>query len=93
MYIILGDVHKQRWPFFFDYRSPCVDIFYGTMNVDKKWTFCTTYLPRLVNVVCERPLRSHAVSVIPEIDFLGNVLDISTYVLVYLPNNLNSSFF
>ena len=29
---------------FFDHLPPCVDIFYG-MNVDKKWTFWTTYLP------------------------------------------------
>ena len=40
---------------FFDHLKPWVDIFYG-INVDKKsghlWT---TYLPRLVNVVCEQP--------------------------------------
>ena len=40
---------------FFDHLSACVDIFYG-MNVDKKWTFEITYLPRLVNIVCEQPL-------------------------------------
>ena len=40
---------------FFDHLPPSVDIFYG-MNVYKKWTFWTTYLPSLVNVVCERPL-------------------------------------
>ena len=43
---------------FFDHLPPCIEIFYG-MNVDKKWTFLDhlpTYLPRLVNVVCERPL-------------------------------------
>ena len=37
---------------FFDHLPPCVDIFYG-MNVDN---FKTTYLPRLVNVVCEQLL-------------------------------------
>ena len=42
---------------FFDHLPPCVYIFYG-INVDKKWTFLTTYLPRLVNVVCERPLSN-----------------------------------
>ena len=42
---------------FFDHLPPCVDIF-CSMNVDKKWTFLDhcTYLPGLVNVVCERPL-------------------------------------
>ena len=43
------------WLFLTNYPH-CVDIFYG-MNVDKKWTFWITYLPRLVNVVCERPLK------------------------------------
>ena len=37
---------------FFDHLPLCVDIFYG-MNVDN---FKTTYLPRLVNVVCEQLL-------------------------------------
>ena len=41
---------------FFDHLPPCVDIFYG-MNIDKKWTFWTTYVPRLVNVICEQPLN------------------------------------
>ena len=41
---------------FFDHLFPSVDICYG-MNVHKNWTFWTTYLPRLVNVVCDRPLR------------------------------------
>ena len=36
---------------FLDHLPPCVDIFYG-INVDKKWIFLTSYLPRLVNVVC-----------------------------------------
>ena len=40
----------------FDYLPPSVDIFY-IMNVDKKWTFSDHYLPRLINVVCEGPLR------------------------------------
>ena len=39
----------------FDHLPTCIDIFYG-MNFDKKWTLLATYLPRLVNVVCERPL-------------------------------------
>ena len=37
---------------FFDHLPLCVDIFYG-MNVDN---FKTTYLPRLVNLVCEQLL-------------------------------------
>ena len=39
---------------FFAHLFSYVDIFNG-INVDKKWTFWTTYLPHLVNVVCERP--------------------------------------
>ena len=41
---------------FFDHLPPCVDIFYG-MDVEKNEHFMTTYLPRLVNVVCEWPLK------------------------------------
>ena len=37
---------------FFDHLLPCVDIFYS-INVDIYRP--PTYLPRLVNVVCERP--------------------------------------
>ena len=37
---------------FFDHLPTCVDIFYG-MNVDRSGLFKTTYLPCLVNVVCE----------------------------------------
>jgi hypothetical protein len=46
---------------FFHHLPPCVDIFYG-MNVDKKTNISEppTYLPSLVNVVCERPLSSQA---------------------------------
>ena len=39
---------------FFDHLPPCVDIFYG-INIEKSGHFWTTYLPGLVNVVCERP--------------------------------------
>ena len=57
-----GAVHKLRWQdfnFFLTTYPPCVDIFYG-MNVDSNGHFWTTYLPRLVNVVCERPLVQFA---------------------------------
>ena len=52
----LGVVHKLSWQDFdiFEHLPLCLDIFYG-MNVDRKWTFLD-HLPRLVNVVCERPL-------------------------------------
>ena len=43
---------------FFDHLPPCVDIFYGINVVKKSGHFWTTYLPRLVNVVCECPLTS-----------------------------------
>ena len=46
----------KRFLAFLTTYPPCVDIFYG-INVDKKWTFLTTYLPRLVNVACECPLK------------------------------------
>ena len=59
------NLHKGSFPnyvdkilVFFDYLPPCVDIFYG-MNVDKSGHFKTTYLPHLVNVVCERPLTKN----------------------------------
>ena len=42
---------------FFDNLPPSVYIFYG-INVYKKLIFLTTYPPTLVNVVCERPLKS-----------------------------------
>ena len=45
---------------FLDHLPPCVDIFYG-MNIDKNG-YWTTYLPRLVNVVCEQPLSQSAFS-------------------------------
>ena len=44
---------------FFDHLHTFVDIFYG-MNVDKSGHVLTTYLPRLVNVVCEQLLRMSA---------------------------------
>ena len=64
---------------FFDHLTTCVDIFYG-MEVDKK----TTYIPRLVNVVCERPLmllacQSH---IFPQ--FHQQVPIYSKYVLIKL---------
>ena len=46
---------------FFDHLPPCVDNLY-VMNVDKNGHFKTTYLPRLINVVCERPLYVFAKS-------------------------------
>ena len=42
---------------FFDHLPLSVYIFYG-MKVYKKSIFLTTYPPPLVNIVCERPLRS-----------------------------------
>ena len=42
---------------FFDHLPPSIYSFYG-IKVYKKSIFLTTYLPPLVNVVCERPLKS-----------------------------------
>ena len=48
------NVHLCKGPFanyvdniltFFDHLPSCIDICYG-INVDKKWNFWTTYLPR-----------------------------------------------
>ena len=44
-----------RFCLFFDHLPPSIDIVYGII-VDKRGHFWTTYLPHLVNVVCERPL-------------------------------------
>ena len=52
---VVQKLHGNKILAFFDNQPPCVDIFYG-MNVDKCGHFWTTYLPRHVNVVCERPL-------------------------------------
>ena len=43
-----GAVHKLRRQFFglFDHLPSCVDIFY-LINIDKKFTFWTTYPPQL----------------------------------------------
>ena len=38
--------------------------------VYKKWTFWTTYLPSLVNIVCERPLTFSLISVSSVMEFL-----------------------
>ena len=54
----LGGIHKLGLQnlAFFDHLPPSVYIFYG-IKVYKKLIFLTTYLPPLVNVVCERPLK------------------------------------
>ena len=41
----------------FDYLPTSMWTFF-TLKVDKKKHFLTTYLPHLVHVVCERPLRT-----------------------------------
>ena len=45
---------------FFDHLPPSVYIFFG-IKVYKKSIFLTTYLPPLVNVVCERPPTSNRI--------------------------------
>ena len=57
----LGGIHKLRWQdfgLFFDQLPTPVDILFYCYKVKSLYTFeisSTTYLPRLVNVVCERP--------------------------------------
>ena len=58
---------------FFDHLPTFVDIIYG-INVDKKQTFWTTYLPCFVNVVCERPLIRNCPSF-----FYLNSINLSNY--------------
>ena len=72
---------------FSDHLPPCVYIFYG-MNVYKKWTFWTTYLPSLVNVVCERPLISVGINWIT----LDYYLQTSKEFLVLASDKLIPSF-
>ena len=43
---------------FFDHLAPSVDIFYLTYMVDTKSKYLTTYPHPLVDVVCERPLKT-----------------------------------
>ena len=67
-----GGVQKLRlydFDFFLStYPQVCVDILY----VDKKWTFWTTYLPRLVNVVCERPPNDNLIKELQGAGGLGS---------------------
>ena len=61
-------VYKILAFFLNTYPQVCVDILY----VDKKWTFLTTYLPRLVNVVCERPPNDNLIKELQGAGGLGS---------------------
>ena len=55
----LGGVHKLSWHDFGFFRPTILPMFTFSMvwTLTKSGHFWTTYLPRLVKVVCEQPLR------------------------------------
>ena len=54
--------YSTEMPLGFQIRSPPASGITG-LNIDKKWIFWTTYLPHLVNVVCEQLLNKNQYSV------------------------------